>query len=175
MSKLISIGKVLNFHGIKGEAKIGFTAGNESLMKSLKTVYIFLNNLKCSYDVESVRFHKNFAIIKFKQINSINDVETIKGQLVHITEDAFKAKLMQNEYLISDLIGLDVYNAQNEKIGRVSDVGENKASNILEIEKTNGLKFMVPFVKEWVPVVDIKKKLIVIKTTDGIDTTQENF
>ena len=61
-NKLISIGKILNFHGIKGEVKAGFTAGKESLLKSLKQVFVFQNNVKTAYDIESVRFHKNFAI-----------------------------------------------------------------------------------------------------------------
>ena len=70
-NKLISVGKILNFHGIKGEVKMGFTAGNEALIKNLRSVFIFIDNEKKSFQVESVRFHKNFAIIKFSEINSI--------------------------------------------------------------------------------------------------------
>lgn len=177
MSKLISIGKILNFHGIKGEVKVGFSAGKEPLLKTLKKIFIFQNNVKIAYDIESVRFHKNFAIVKFKQINSINDVMAIKGLLIHIEEDTLKSGLDTDEFLISELSGLDVYNLQNEKIGIVSGVGENKATNLLEIEKTNGLKFMIPFVKEWVPVVDIENGKIVVNMMDGIEslyTTQDN-
>ncbi len=174
MSKLVSVGKILNFHGIKGEAKVGFTSGKEDLIRSLKSVYIFRNNVKTIYEVRSVRFHKNFAIIKFKGVDSINDVELIKGLLIHVTEEALKARLKKDEFLINDLIGMDVYDTDNHKIGKVADMGENKASNIIEVEKLNGLKFMIPFVKEWVPLVDIDKNMIVIKYSDGIDMTQES-
>ncbi len=170
MGKLISIGKILNFHGIKGEVKVGFSAGKEALLKTLKKVFIFQNDEKIAYDVESVRFHKNFAIIKFKQINSINDVMAIKGLLVHIDEATLKSGLEADEFLISELSGLIAYDTNGEKIGIVSGVGENKASNLLEIEKTNGLKFMVPFVKEWVPVVDIDNGKIVVNMMDGIES-----
>lgn len=173
MNKLISVGKILNFHGIKGEARMGFTAGNENLIKSLKQVFIFLDNVKYSYDVESVRFHKNFAIIKFRQINSIDEVMEVKGLLVHVTEETFKNKLQKDEFLIKDLLGIDVFDTDGNKIGRVLDLGENKANDLLEIEKTNGLKFMVPFVKEWVPEVDLANNKIVIKMSDGIDTSAE--
>ena len=77
MSKLVSVGKILNFHGIKGEVKVGFTSGKENFIASLKKVFVFKNNEKLSLDVVSVRFHKNFAIIKFKQVNSIDDVVNI--------------------------------------------------------------------------------------------------
>ena len=152
---------------------MGFTAGKENLIKALKQVYIYIKNNKTAFDVESVRFHKNFAIIKFKQVNSINEVMEIKGLLVHISEDMLKSNLEQDEYLVKDLLNLEVYDQNNNKIGRVSDLGENKANNLLEIEKINGTHFMIPFVKEWVPTVDIKNKKITIKYTDGIDNYNE--
>lgn len=171
MSKLISIGKVLNFHGIKGEIKLGFTAGKENLIKSLKKVYLFVDNNKVEFSVSSVRFHKNFAIVKFGGINSIDDVMKIKGLLVHVPEEFLKSKLQKDEFLISDLVGLEVFDTNGEKIGKVNDIGENKASNLIEIEKLNGLKFMVPFVKEWVPEVDLDGKKIVVNMIEGIDSS----
>ena len=170
MTNLISVGKILNFHGVKGEVKMGFTAGREALIKKLKQVFIFVDNVKTTFDVESVRFHKNIAIIKFKQINSIDEVMSVKGLLVHVTEGTLKSGLQNDEFLIKDLIGLIVVDTNGNDIGTVSDIGENKASNLIEIKKSNGLKFMVPFVKEWVPVVDINNKKIVVNMINGIDT-----
>lgn len=169
MSKLISIGKILNFHGIQGEVKMGFTSGNESLIKTLKEVYIYINNNKVVLSVDNVRFHKNFAIIKFNQINSVNDVMDIKGLLVHIPTDLLKSKLQKDEFLISDLVGLDAFDDEGNKIGVVCDLGENRATDLIQIRKADGLTFLVPFVKELVPVVDIENKKIVINMIEGID------
>lgn len=171
MGKLISIGKILNFHGIKGEIKMGYSAGKESLIKSLKNIYVYINDEKVCYDVQSVRFHKNFAIIKFRQINSIDDVMLIKGLLVHVPEELLKANLKKDEFLIKDLINAKVFDTNGNEIGVISDVGENKASNILEIQKSNGLKFMVPFVKELVPEVDLNNNKIIINMIEGMDIT----
>src|SRR5574344_2374580 len=168
-NNLISIGKIINFHGIKGEVKIGFTSGNDSVFQNVKQLYIFLNDKKIGLDIESVRFHKNFALVKFKQINSINEVMSIKGLLVHVVESDFKSNLDADEYLIKDLIGLHVYDSDGVLIGIVNDMGDNNASDLIEVKKTNGLKFLVPFVKEWVPVVDLINKKIVIKSDKGID------
>ena len=113
MTNLISVGKILNFHGVKGEVKMGFTAGREALIKKLKQVFIFVDNVKTTFDVESVRFHKNIAIIKFKQINSIDEVMSVKGLLVHVTEGTLKSGLQNDEFLIKDLIGLIVVASTN--------------------------------------------------------------
>lgn len=169
MNKLISVGKIINFHGIKGEVKMGFSAGKEDLIKSLKQVYIFINNEKIPFEIEYVRFHKNFALIKLKGVNSINEVLELKGLLVHIFEEDVKENLEEDEYLISDLMGMDVFDTDGNKIGTVDLVGENKASNLICVKKPDGKTFMVPFVKELVPVVDSENRKIVIKLIDGID------
>lgn len=173
MAKLISVGKILNFHGIKGEVKMGFTAGKEDLIKSLRAVYIYINDNKVEYNVQSVRFHKNFAIIKFKEVNSVNEVMDIKGLLVHIKEDVLKNCLKNDEYLISDLVGMTVYDTLGNRLGLVSDMGQNRASDLIEIKKDNGLSFIVPFVKELVPNVDLQNKCVVINAIEGLDTTIE--
>jgi len=171
MSKLISIGKILNFHGIKGEVKMGYSSGKEDLVSSLRKVYIYINNQKISYDVSSVRFHKNFAIVKFKQINSINEVMDIKGLLVHTTEENLKKQLQKDEYLISDLIGMDVFDFDNNKLGVIESLGDNKASDLIKVVKNNGLSFVVPFVKELVKKVDIENNKVIINLIEGLDTT----
>ena len=68
--KFISVGKILNFHGIKGEAKIGYTKGNEAFIASLKSVNVNDGEKFITLHIESVRFHKQFALIKFKEINT---------------------------------------------------------------------------------------------------------
>lgn len=169
MSKLVSVGKILNFHGIKGEIKMGYTSGNESLIKNLSTVFIFQNNEKKPFTVESVRFHKNFAIVKFKEISSINDVVPIKGLFVHVEEADIKSGLDDDEFLINDIIGLVVKDTEGNNIGIVNDVGENRASSLLSVKKPDGTVFMVPFVKELVPEVDIQNGVVIVKMIDGLD------
>ena len=73
MKDLISIGKILNFHGIMGEAKVGFSDAQR--LKNLKKVIVKDNELT----IEKHRFHKNFAIIKFKEISDINELLNFKG------------------------------------------------------------------------------------------------
>lgn len=168
MSDLISIGKILNFHGIKGEVKVGYTAGREDLVKSLKSVFVSVSDERKLLTVESVRFHKQFALIKFKEINSVNDAEIYKGKDISVYRSEISKFLSENEYLISDLIGKVVYSSDDEKIGVISDVGSNNAGELLQIKDYNGNLHLVPFVKEIVPVVDIEKGYIVINNIKGL-------
>lgn len=168
MTKLISVGKILNFHGIKGEVKVGYTKGKEQLIESLEKVFVTKNGIQKEYTVKSVRFHKQFALIKFEEINSINDVEEIKGFEIKIPKEQAESELTEDEFFVSDLIGAEVFNVDGEKIGEIKDVGTNGANEILEITDSNDQNHLVPFVKELVPVVDLNKHQIVVKDIEGL-------
>ena len=168
-NKLISVGKILSFHGIKGEVKMGFTAGNEALIKNLRSVFIFIDNEKKSFQVESVRFHKKFAIIKFSEINSIDEVMTIKGSFVYLEETQVKSGLEKDEFLINDLIGLIVKDTKGNNVGIVNQIGENRATSQKTKKKPDGKIFLVPFVKELVPEVDTENGYVTINMIDGLD------
>lgn len=162
----VSIGKIMNFFGIKGEAKVGIS--NQNQIKSAKKVFLLDDESKRELDIERVRFHKNFAIIKFKQIDDINELLPYKGQRIFISVEQANNNLENDEFLVRDLIGCIVYNEQNEKIGEVVDILNNSSTDLLSIKNAIGKTDMVPFVNEFFPVVDIKNKKIVIKPIEGL-------
>ena len=164
----ISVAKILNFHGIKGEAKLGFSKGREHQLESLKHAFIRNNGNFVELNVISVRFHKHFAIVKFKEFETVNDVEKYKGQDIYLTKQEVEAALDNDEYLISDLIGMDVYDEDGGCLGKIIAIGENLASNLLSVEDNNGKHHLVPFVKDLVPVVDLKGHKIVINNIEGL-------
>ena len=168
MSELISIGKVLNFHGIKGEVKVGYTRGNEERIEYLDAVYISIDGVDEKFTVESVRFHKQHALMKFKEINSINEVEKIKGLDIKIPKEIATSTLKEDEFLISDLIGMRVLNSDEEQIGEVVNVGSNGVAELLEIKDGNEKLHLVPFVKALVPYVSLKDKIVVINNIEGL-------
>ncbi|MCD8024682.1 MAG: ribosome maturation factor RimM [Candidatus Gastranaerophilales bacterium] len=161
----ISIGKILNFHGIKGEAKIGFS--NQALIASVKEVYAGLSKTK--FKVSYVRFHKNFAIVKFEEINSINELIEYKGENIYLLKETVEKNLDKNEFLIDDLIGINVFDNEENFIGHVEEIQKSKANDILCIKSdTKENLILVPFVSELVPIVDIKAKKIIIKPIEGL-------
>ncbi len=167
-SDLLSIAKILNFHGIKGEAKLGFSKGREAQIEALKKVFVKKNNEYKELNVTSVRFHKHFAIVKFKEFDTVNDVEEYKGCDIYLSKDEVEKNLEADEFLINDLIGMDVYDEDGACLGNVCAVGENLANNILSVKDSNGKEHLVPFVKELVPVVDLIGKKIVINNIEGL-------
>ena len=162
----ISIGKITNFFGIKGEAKVGFS--DEKRIKEAKIVYMLDDTSKAKLEITSVRFHKNFAIIKFKEINDINELMKFKGQRIFISKNEVLNKLDKDEFLVDDLIGCIVYNKNNEKIGEVTALSSNSKQDLLNIKNGFGKIDLVPFVDEFFPIVDIENKKIIINPIEGL-------
>lgn len=164
----ISIGKILNFHGIKGEVKIGFS--NQEIIKNIKVVFVEKNKEKIPLNVVSVRFHKTFAIIKFREFNSINDLIEFKGTNIYLSKNSVLSSLDENEFLINDLIGLKAFDNEENYIGEITEIRENIAHDILCIKSPDENKdlILVPFVSELVPIVDIKKGVVIIKPIEGL-------
>lgn len=162
----ISIGKITNFFGIKGEAKVGFSDAKR--IKEAKVVYMLDDISKQKLEISSVRFHKNFAIVKFKEINDINELMQFKGQRIFISKNEVLNKLEKDEFLVDDLVGCIVYNEQNEKVGEVVAFSASSGQDLLNIKNGFGKIDLVPFVNEFFPVVDTKNKKIVIKPIEGL-------
>ncbi len=162
----ITIGKITNFFGIKGEAKVGYS--DKTRLLNTKSVFMLDNIEKVKLKIKSVRFQKNFAIVKFEGINDINEIVKFKGErLFVLKQDAIKT-LSKDEFLIEDLIGCSVINELGEKLGTVVNVSTNNAQDILNIKNLIGKIDLVPFVGEFFPKVDIQNKTITIKPIEGL-------
>ena len=164
----ISVGKILNFHGIQGEAKVGFSKNQEDFLKTLKLVYIKQDNGYVKFEVSSVRFNKTFALIKFKEINSINDLIPYKGCLLFVEKTVVRETLGEDEFLIDELTGLEVFDLADNKIGIVVGVSNNGVNDLISIKSKSKKISLVPFVKNLVPNVDIKNKKITVNNIEGL-------
>lgn len=170
MSKYVSVGKILNFHGIKGEAKVGYSKSQLDFFLSLDKVYLKdCENNYVPFYITSAKPHKNVIIVKFEGINSINDLLPYKGALLFVDENVIRENLDEDEFLIDELVGLEVFDIENgKKLGFVIGVSNNGANDLISV-KTNSKKIcLVPFVKAIVPVVDIKDKKIMINNIEGL-------
>lgn len=168
MEELISIGKILNFHGIHGEARVGYTANKEHQLIAMKTVFAVKGSKTIQLTVEKIRFHKTIAIIKFKEISSVNEIVELKGAYLKVPKESLQAYLEEDEYYIDDLIGADVFDAENNHLGKISNIVSTNDEDLLAVKDTSGQEYLVPFVKELVPEVKMKEKKVIINKIPGL-------
>lgn len=168
MSKYVSVGKILNFHGIKGEAKVGFSKGQEEFLLSLDEVFVKNGNEYIAFEVEKSRLNKSFALFKFRGIDSIDELLPYKGEVIFVEESTIREKLNEDEFLIDELVGLSLYDTEGKKLGFVVGVSNNGASDLLSVKTESKNICLIPFVKAIIVSVSIKDKKIVINNLEGL-------
>lgn len=166
-NNFVSVGKILNFHGVQGEAKLGYSKNREDFLKQLEYIYIQDGVEYKQLEIERLRFTPKCAIIKFKGINTLNDILEFKNKIVFIDESSIREFLEDDEFLIDELIGLDVYDG-DKKVGAVVGVSNNGASDLLSVKTLSKNISLVPFVKAIVLSVDIKNRKIQINNIEGL-------
>ena len=87
--------------------------------------------------------------------------------LIYVPQDEFEESLEDGEYLVDDLIGLDVY-TNDKKVGVVVGVSSNGANDLLSVRGLSKKISLVPFVNAIVPEVDIKNKKIYVTEIQGL-------
>ena len=168
MPEFISVGKILNFQGIKGEVKVGFSQTQRDFLAELDKVFLYVDHEYKEFKIQNIRFVKSFAIIKFKGLNDINDILQYKGCLIFTDKSTIRKSLGEDEFLIDELTGLDVVDTDGNKLGFVVGVSNNGATDLLSVKTKSGKISLIPFVNALVPTVDIKNKKIVINKIEGL-------
>ena len=118
-------------------------------------------------EIENVKYFKQYAILKFKGINNINDIEKYKGRSLYVTRDQ-AIPLDEDEYYIADLIGLDVYLENGEKFGVLKDVMETGANDVYIVKTGEGKEVLIPAIHECILDVDIEENRMEIHLMDGL-------
>ena len=74
MDDLLQVGAITQTHGLRGEVKVFPTTDDVKRFKKLKEVILDTGKEKMALEIENVRFFKQFAILKFKGLDNINDI-----------------------------------------------------------------------------------------------------
>lgn len=142
--KTVTLAAVAGAHGVTGEVRLKLFAESLDSLKRHKSYNGGALTLK------SLRAHKGGAIARFAEIGDRNDAEVLRGQLLTVPRSELPP-LAEDEYYHCDLIGLPCISTDGTGLGTCIAVENFGAGDILEIEKPDGKRFMVPMNAKAVP------------------------
>ena len=166
MEQMLRVGVITSTHGVRGEVKVFPTTDDAKRFKTLKKV-ILDGREPLELSIEQVKFFKNMVILKFKGYDNINDVETWRQRDLLITRDQ-AVELKEDEYFITDLIGLTVVNEEEAVLGRVKDVLETGANDVYVVELIGGKELLLPAIKDCILNVDLEGGRMKVHVLDGL-------
>ena len=167
MEDMLQVGVITQTHGVRGEVKVFPTTDDVNRFKKLKQVIIDTGKETMPLEIQSVKFFKQFVILKFKGIDNINDIEKYKRCSLYVTREHAVA-LEEDEYFIADMIGMEVCTEDGNIFGTLKDVIETGANDVYVIENAEHGEVLVPAIKECIRSVDIEKGQMMIHLMDGL-------
>lgn len=164
------VGKIVNTHGVRGELKvIALTDFPEIRFAKGSLLYCFPPDGKQSIPVKvaSSRYHKGTYIIRFSEMDNINQVEAFKGGTLKISEDQL-VQLEEGQYYYHEIVGCSVYAENGDMLGTVKEVLTPGANDVWVVDRTNGKELLIPVIDECVLRVDVADKRIEIRLMEGL-------
>ena len=159
----IKIGKIVNTVGLKGEVKVYNYSDSREIYETIESIYVE-DRLTV---IENVRAQKNMVILKLEGADDRNAAEALRGKELYITEDDLP-ELPEGQYYVRDLIGMSVTEEDGNLLGHVTDVLQNTAQDIFEVESENGKKLLIPKVDQFVLDIDAEKREITVRLIEGM-------
>ncbi len=164
---LLQVGAITTTHGVRGEVKVFPTTDDPLRFKKLKTVILDNGREQKEVKVESVKFFKQFVILKLEGIDSMNDAETLRNAKLLVTREN-AVECGEDEYFIADLMGISVFDESGVLIGTVTDVFQTGANDVYEITDSSGRSFLIPAIKDCVLSVSVSEGRMTIHVMDGL-------
>jgi len=138
--KRVALAAVAGAHGVKGELKLKLFA--DSVESLARHSHFFVGGRELQ--LRDIKDGGKTAIARFEGISDRSAAEALRGQLVEIDRDRLPP-LEEGEYYHADLVGLLCVDENGKPLGTVAAVENFGAGDLLEVEKQDGKRALIPF------------------------------
>jgi len=136
----VTLAAIAGAHGIGGEVRLKlFAEGLESLKR-----YKSFQAGDRPLTLQSVKPGGNGAIARFAEIADRSAAEALRGTLLSVPRSSLPP-LGEGEYYHADVIGLPCQSADGATLGTIVAVENFGAGDLLEVERPDGKRALIPF------------------------------
>jgi len=168
----LTVGKIVNTHGIRGELKVlsrtdfgdvRFAPGSTLLLRDDE------RGISVDVKITGSRLNKNMYIIKLEGFNDINEVEKFKGASLLVAEEQLD-ELEEGEYYYYEIIGCEVVTEEGEQLGTITEILSPGANDVWVIDRPKGAgkQILLPVIDDVLLSVDVERKLVTVRLMEGL-------
>ena len=159
----LNVGRIGKAHGILGEATIEVRTDEAEDRFAIGAV--LETDSHGELTVVSARVHNGILLLGFQGIEDRNSIEALRNQLLYAEVDIAAPGIDEDDYHVLQLVGCTAYLVDGDEFGVVTDVLNLPGQDVLAIKSADG-EVLIPFVRQLVPVVDIKAKRMTVIPPD---------
>jgi 16S rRNA processing protein RimM len=159
----LNVGRIGRAHGILGEATIEVRTDEAEDRFAIGVV--LETDSHGELTVVSARVHNGILLLGFQGIEDRNSIEALRNELLYAEVDIQAPGIDEDDYHVLQLVGCTAYLVDGDEFGTVTDVLNLPGQDVLAIKSADG-EVLIPFVRQLVPVVDIKAKRMTVIPPD---------
>ena len=160
----LEAGQIVGTHGVRGEVRVQPWCDSPQQFATFKKLYWDANG-KQPVKVKG-RPHKNIALVVLEGIDTVEAAQVLRGKMLYV--DRRDIKLPKGHYLVQDLIGLTVVDADTgETYGTLTDVSQTGANAVYHMATDKG-EVLIPAIPDVVIEVDVKRDVLRLRPMKGL-------
>lgn len=166
MSNLLNVMKITGTRHLKGSVKGISYLDDIRLLIGNKVIVESPNGQKRVLTVsEAASFAGNKVAIEFEEITNKSDAALLANSLIFVKRELID--LGDDEYLASDIIGMEVVDNNHGVLGKITDLFETGAHDIYVVNE-GAAEIMIPVVDEFVKEVDFQNNRVITEVIEGM-------
>jgi len=166
MSEKLLVGKIANTQGLKGHLKVFPYTTDKQEFDEFKYLIIEGEGDE-KFEIEALRYQKNMAIVLFKGVKKIEEVEKYKNKEVFVLREDL-GEMTEDTFMYSEIVGYSVVDEERGEVGILEKVDTGAVHELLIVKKADGETFMIPCVKAFIEGFDHKEKVLRVKLIEGM-------
>lgn len=162
---MIDIGRIVGVFGVRGRIKVQplthfterFAVGQTVWLKGQPRQIVWTAWLKTQ------------ARIELKGLDSIDEAESLRGQVLQVPAAA-RPKMRTGEYYVGDLYGLEVVSTEGQNLGRITEIISGPAQDLIQVERV----ILIPMVEQFVVSIDLDARRMTVRLIPGMLPGEED-
>lgn len=166
-SELITIGKVVRPHGVRGMLRVMPLTDVPTRFEQLKSIRLRTpGGQPVSFEIERVQIHADAVLLKLRNIDSRNQVDALRNAEI-VIERKDCLPLDDDAYYVFDLIGLQVVTTTGKPVGKIEDILAYPAHDVYVVSYGD-TEYLIPAVKAIVKEIDLARSRMIIDPLPGL-------
>lgn len=164
---MVSLGRLVNTHGVRGEVKfLPYASPCPTLHKGITVSLQGKTDEVRSLFVEGIRPQPPFFLLRFQGITSLEQAQTLRDSVVVVEADLLPP-LAEGEFYYYQVVGVPVFTSGGECLGAIIQVFFSGGHDVWVVQQGEK-EYMIPVTEEIVRSIDIPGRRIVIEPLEGL-------
>ncbi len=166
-SDCFALGKITKTHALKGEVIIFLDVDFPENYDDLEAIFLEIKGQLVPYIIEEFHVRGKKSIIKFEDINTIEEAEKIINADAYLPLKALP-KLKGNQFYYHDVIGYEIKDiTSGSSIGTLKAIYEGTGQDLFATD-LEGKEILIPIVDDFIHQLNHDQKCIEVKLPDGL-------